>query len=291
MGERIRALDWASTPLGPAASWPQSLRSAISILLPSKAQICMFWGPDFVKLYNDAYIPVLGNKHGSVLGRPGRDVWPEIWDVLGPLLKGVIDTGEAFHASDHPFYLFRHGFAEETYFDVSYDPVRDETGRVGGVFCIVTETTGRVLSERRLRTLRDLARVKESRSAEEACRLALPVLAASAQDVPFASLYLLDGDGKVAHCCGSVGVPSLTRSPTGTGAFGSGMMLRSRAGIVGSAGCDGVSLARFGSVARCRSFAASDAKRAGTGTPYTSSTACTKRCSGTMIGSMVNDSV
>ena len=154
MGERIRALDWSSTPLGPAATWPQSLRSAISILLPSKAQICMFWGPDFVKLYNDAYIPVLGSKHGSVLGRPGREVWSEIWDVLGPLLKGVIDTGEAFRASDHPFYLVRHGFAEETYFDVSYDPVRDETGRVGGVFCIVTETTGRVLSERRLRTLR-----------------------------------------------------------------------------------------------------------------------------------------
>ena len=208
MGERIRALDWSSTPLGPAATWPQSLRSAISILLPSKAQICMFWGPDLVKLYNDAYIPVLGNKHGSVLGLPGREVWPEIWNVLGPLLKGVIDTGEAFRASDHPFYVVRRGFAEETYFDVSYDPVRDETGRVGGVFCIVTETTGRVLSERRLRTLRDMARVKESRSAEEACRLALPVLAASAQDIPFASLYLLDRDGKVAHCCGSVGVPA-----------------------------------------------------------------------------------
>jgi len=141
MGERIRAFDWASTSLGPTTSWPQSLRSAISILLPSKAQICMFWGPEMVKLYNDAYISVLGRKHGSVLGLPGRQVWPEIWDVLGPLLKGVVDTGEAFRANDHPFYLVRHGFEEETYFDVSYDPVRDETGAVGGVFCIVTETT------------------------------------------------------------------------------------------------------------------------------------------------------
>jgi signal transduction histidine kinase/DNA-binding response OmpR family regulator len=208
MGARIRAFDWASTTLGPTSAWPQSLRSAISILLPSKAQICMFWGPDFLKLYNDAYIPVLGSKHGTVLGLPGRDVWPEIWDVLGPLLQGVVDTGDAFRASDHPFYLNRHGFAEETYFDVSYDPVRDESGRVGGVFCIVSETTGRVLSERRLRTLRDMARVKESRSAEEACRMALPVLAASPQDVPFASLYLLDGDSGVARCSGSVGVPA-----------------------------------------------------------------------------------
>ncbi|HEY7541304.1 MAG TPA: ATP-binding protein [Methylomirabilota bacterium] len=208
MGARIRAFDWASTSLGRTSAWPQSLRSAISILLPSKAQICMFWGPDFLKLYNDAYIPVLGSKHGRVLGLPGRDVWPEIWDVLGPLLQGVVDTGDAFRAADHPFYVNRHGFAEETYFDVSYDPVRDESGQVGGVFCIVSETTGRVLSERRLRTLRDMARVKESRSAEEACRLALPVLAACPQDVPFASLFLLDGDGAVARCSGSVGVPA-----------------------------------------------------------------------------------
>jgi signal transduction histidine kinase/DNA-binding response OmpR family regulator len=205
MGERIRAFDWASTPLGPTASWPQSLRSAISILLPSKAQICMFWGPELIKLYNDAYIPVLGRKHGSVLGLPGRQVWPEIWDVLGPLLKGVVDTGEAFRANDHPFYLVRHGFEEETYFDVSYDPVRDETGRVGGVFCIVSETTGRVLSERRLRTLRDLARSRESRSPAEACRLALASLVASQQDIPFMSLYLLDENGRVARAQGTIG--------------------------------------------------------------------------------------
>ena len=84
MGGRIRGLDWASTPLGPTAAWPQSLRSAVSILLPSKAQICLFWGPELVKLYNDAYIPVLGQKHPGMLGRPAREVWSEIWDVLGP---------------------------------------------------------------------------------------------------------------------------------------------------------------------------------------------------------------
>jgi PAS fold len=162
MGERIRAFDWAATTLGPTSTWPQSLRSAVSILLPSKAQICLFWGPQLIKLYNDAYIPVLQRKHPGVLGRPAREVWSEIWDVLGPLLEGVIATGEAFRATDHPFYLERRGFAEETYFDVSYDPVRDETGRVGGVFCIVSETTGRVLGERRLRTLRDLGRAKEA---------------------------------------------------------------------------------------------------------------------------------
>jgi signal transduction histidine kinase len=208
MGGRIRGLDWASTPLGPTAAWPQSLRSAVSILLPSKAQICLFWGADLVKLYNDAYIPVLGQKHPGMLGRPAREVWSEIWDILGPLLRGVIATGEAFRGVDYPFYLERHGFTEETFFDVSYDPVRDESGKVGGVFCIVSETTGRVLSERRLRTLRDLGRAREGRSPAEACTLALGALASNPRDVPSVSLYLLDDGGAVAHAVGSVGIPA-----------------------------------------------------------------------------------
>src|ERR1051326_29301 len=159
MGARMRAFDWAATPLGPLEGWPQSLRSAVSILLPSKAQIILFWGADLVTLYNDAYRPVFGAKHPWALGRPARECWSEVWDVLQPLFEGVRRTGEAFWAQDHRFYLERHGYPEETYFDVSYDPVRDESGEVGGVFCIVSETTGRVLGERRLRTLRDLGRV------------------------------------------------------------------------------------------------------------------------------------
>ena len=209
MGERIRRLDWSATPLGPTAAWPQSLRSAVSILLPSKAQICLFWGPELIKLYNDAYIPVLGRKHPRMLGhaRPARS-GARSGTSSGPLLEGVVATGEAFRANDHPFYLDRRGFPEETFFDVSYDPVRDETGRVGGVFCIVSETTGRVQSERRLRTLRDLGRAKEGRSAAEACALALDALAADRQDLPFVSLYLLDDDGPVARSLGAVGIPA-----------------------------------------------------------------------------------
>src|SRR5688572_4525610 len=142
-----------------------------------------------------------------MLGHPGREVWSEIWDVLGPLLEGVVATGEAFRATDHPFHLDRRGFPEETFFDVSYDPVRDETGRVGGVFCIVSETTGRVQSERRLRTLRDLGRAKEARSAAEACGLALTALETHRHDLPFVSLSLLDETGLVARSLGAVGIP------------------------------------------------------------------------------------
>src|ERR1700730_8006273 len=180
MGSRVRGFDWASTPLGALTHWPQSLRSAVSILLPSRAQICLFWGPRLITLYNDAYRAVLAGKHPQALGLPARECWHEIWDVLGPLLAGVVTTGEAFWARDYLYYLHRSGYSEETYFDMSYDPVRDESSKVDGVFCIVSETTGRVLGERRLRTLRDLgARTAEAHTPEEVCRSAAEVLAAN----------------------------------------------------------------------------------------------------------------
>src|SRR5829696_6892870 len=111
MGERMRAMDWSMTALGHVSDWPQSLRSAVSILLPSKAQIVLFWGPELVTLYNDAYRPVFGVKHPRVLGLPAREAWSEIWDTgLRELFEGVLRTGEAFWGRDLPFVLERHGF-------------------------------------------------------------------------------------------------------------------------------------------------------------------------------------
>jgi len=194
MGAHMRAMDWTRTPLGSPSEWPQSLRSTVSMLLPSKAQICLFWGPDFTVLYNDAYRPVFGVKHPHALGRPGRDAWSEIWDSqLHGLLADVVRTGEAFWARDLLFQLERHGFPEETYFDVSYDPVRVESGAVGGVYCIVTETTERVVGERRLALLRDLAaRNATARTEREACALAIDTLATRSHDIAFALVYLDD---------------------------------------------------------------------------------------------------
>jgi signal transduction histidine kinase len=194
MGARIRAADWSSTPLGPPEGWPQSLRSTLSMLLPSKAQIILFWGDEFIVFYNDAYRPVFGAKHPDALGLPGRRAWSEIWDTqLHELLAGVVRTGEAFWAKDLLFEIERYGFAEETYFDVSYDPVRVESGAVGGVVCIVTETTERVVGERRLALLRDLAaRNATARSGRDACVLAMETLAAKPDDITFALAYLDD---------------------------------------------------------------------------------------------------
>jgi signal transduction histidine kinase/CheY-like chemotaxis protein len=199
MGELLRSMDWSGTSLGPLEQWPQSLRSAVSILLPSRAQICLFWGPDLCAIYNDAYRPTLGIKHPRALGQPAREVWREFWnDVLRPLLAGVVETGEAFWGSDYPFFLQRHGYPEETYFDVSYDPVRDESGKVGGVFCIVSETTGRVLGERRLGILRDIGRLaSEALGADDAFRRVANVLCDHPRDLPFALFYAPAGDGTI----------------------------------------------------------------------------------------------
>jgi two-component sensor histidine kinase len=153
MGSLVRALDWSKTALGPISSWPPHLKAAVSLLLPAQAQIVLFWGPQFVALYNDAYAPTIGGKHPRALGRPARENWAELWDDLEPLLRRVLETGETIFAKDRPFYIERHGYPENVYFDISYSPVFDEMGNVGGVLCIVSETTDRVAAQERQQLL------------------------------------------------------------------------------------------------------------------------------------------
>src|SRR6476469_8875157 len=100
MGALIRALDWSNTSLGPISAWSPHLKATISLMLPAQAQIVLFWGPDFVALYNDAYAPTIGGKHPKALGRPARESWSELWDDLEPLLRSVHETGETVLAKD-----------------------------------------------------------------------------------------------------------------------------------------------------------------------------------------------
>jgi PAS domain S-box-containing protein len=207
MGALIRSKEWAATPLGPIERWPQSLRSAVSILLPSKAQIVLFWGPELVTIYNDAYRPVFGAKHPIALGMPAYECWSEVWDVLEPLFSSVVATGEAFWGRDLLFGIERYGYVEETYFDVSYDPIRDESGRVGGIFCIVSETTGRLVGERRLAALRDLGRIGDgATSQDDVFRNAAAVLERYRKDVPFVILYGWDAREGAAHLAAAAGL-------------------------------------------------------------------------------------
>ena len=207
MGRRMLGLDWAATSLGEPQAWPSELIDAVAVMLASKAQIVIFWGPDHCALYNDAYLPTMGGKHPGHLGRPGREMWAETWSLLQELFDDVAARDESFYATDHLFMLERYGFLEETYFDVSYDPVRLADGRVGGVFCIVSDTTRRVLADRRVRTLSALG----SRLADAPDQGALGiqvarVLGENDADVPFAALYLDDpadaGALTLAGACG-----------------------------------------------------------------------------------------
>ncbi len=210
MGRLMRELNWSATPVGPVDTWPQSLRTAVSICLASRFPIIIFWGPDLIQFYNDAYRPVLGTiKHPSSLGQHAQDCWPEVWDVIGPMLNDVLSNGASTWSENQLLLLERNGYPEECYFTFSYSPIRNETGDVGGVFCAVTETTGEVLGERRLKLLSALtSRSAEAKNTEDACRLTAEAIGSNAADLPFALIYLLDKDGKYAHLCGTAGLPA-----------------------------------------------------------------------------------
>src|ERR1700750_232490 len=135
MGALMRERDWSASPLGYPTHWTGSLKTTVGLLLRAEAQIVLFWGPEFVALYNDAYAPTIGDKHPRALGRPARENWTELWDDLEPLLRSVHETGETVYAKDRPFYIERHGYPENVYFDISYSPVRDAAGDIAGVLC------------------------------------------------------------------------------------------------------------------------------------------------------------
>ena len=204
VGELMRERDWSSTPLGPVAEWPQSLRTTVSTCLHSRFPILVWWGREHVMLYNDAYVTLIGAKHPRALGTPGREVFPEIWNIIGPMLEGVLTRGESTWSEDQLLLLRRHGFAEECYFTFAYSPISDESGGVGGILTVVTETTARIIGERRMATLGALAeRTAPAHSAAEAARCAIDVLSENAADIPFALLYRLSEDGRSAHLAGT----------------------------------------------------------------------------------------
>jgi signal transduction histidine kinase/ActR/RegA family two-component response regulator len=185
MGALLKDHDWSLSPLGGPEHWTSSLKTTVGLLLRAEAQIVLFWGPEFVALYNDAYAPTIGDKHPRAVGRPARENWTELWDDLEPLLQGVRITGKTFSARDRPFYIERRGFGETVYFDISYSAVPEADGSVGGVLCIVSETTERVRaaaalreSEARLRELNEnleqriVERTRELEQAHNALRQA-----------------------------------------------------------------------------------------------------------------------
>ncbi len=217
MGARARRHDWHPSGLGPPDSWPQSLKTIVQLMFNSRYPMFAWWGPRLINFYNDAYIPVLGRRHPEALGQPAAEVWSDIWDTVGQQASAVMDQAQASWSEEQLLLMERHGFLEETYFTYSYSPIPGDDGGVAGVFCACTEDTQRVLDRRRLRTLRALAeKAAEGKTVEEACALALLTLEENPHDLPFALIYLLDGDGRratLAGSCGFAGDPPSTAAP------------------------------------------------------------------------------
>ena len=208
MATLMRSLDWSKTSIGAVESWPSSLRTSVSICLASRFPIIIFWGQNLIQFYNDAYRPILGTtKHPQAIGQQGCQCWPEIWNVIGPMLEGVLATGEAIWSDDQMFLLDRNGYLEECYFTFSYSPIFDEKGKVGGIFTTVTETTERVINERRLQLLQELAaQAAATKTIEEACSLPLQSLSQNLADIPWALLYRVEADEKRAYLVATTGI-------------------------------------------------------------------------------------
>ncbi|MGW5715408.1 SpoIIE family protein phosphatase [Amycolatopsis sp. NPDC003865] len=210
MAARMRDFDWASSPLGEPAGWPASLTAAVRICLTSRFPMIVWWGPELRFLYNDAYLPLLGTKHPA-LDKPGAQVWDEIWHIIGPMLDSVMATGEATWSEDLLLPMNRHGYWEETYWTYSYSPVHDDEGVVRAVFTAVTDTTERVIGERRMATLRELgAQAGIARTVGEACELVAGVLGRAGADVPYSAIHVREDDGGLALAAATPGGPGHT---------------------------------------------------------------------------------
>jgi signal transduction histidine kinase len=208
-GALMRSIDWCANPLGPVESWSPALSSTVALLLHNQSSMLLWWGPRYVQIYNDAYRPVLGDKHPRAMGQPTNECWSEIWNIIGPMIDQPYHGGPASTSDDLQLLINRKGFAEETHFRLAYSPVPDpsvERTGIGGVLATVTETTEQVYGERQLRMLRELGtHAVTANTAELACAAAAATLNLDPWDVPFALFYLLDRDGEHARLAASAG--------------------------------------------------------------------------------------
>ena len=215
MGKLIRAMDWSKNPLGPIENWPQSLLTTVSLCLASNFPICLVWGKEYTQIYNDGYIPICGALHPKSLGMDFTKCWAPAMPVIGEGFFGAL-AGNASFVENQNVLVNRYGFLEEIFVTVSFSPIRDESGEVGGVFHPLTELTSTILSERRTKVLRDLsARTGKAKAIEEVFTLAAETLSDHNEDLPFALFYTLDQDGRHLRLTASSGLTAGTSaSPT-----------------------------------------------------------------------------
>jgi PAS domain S-box-containing protein len=207
MGARIRAFDWSNTPLGPAESWPQSLKTAVGIMLTSRQPIWIGWGRELIYFYNDPYKSIIGGKHPRMLGQPTAIVWKEIWQDIGPMLETAMGRAEGTYVEEQLLIMERHGYKEETYYTFSYSPIPNDDGRPGGIICANTDDTQRVVGERQLALLKELAsRAVDARTWQEAAAQSATALCTNQSDLAFGLIYVREPESSFFSLAGSCGI-------------------------------------------------------------------------------------
>jgi len=173
MGELTRAYNWSGTIIGAPDTWSQSLLTTVSIILSSRFPMFLWWGPDLIQFYNDAYRPSLGNngKHPHALGQRGEDCWQEIWPVIKPLIDQVLNTGEPTWSEDQLIPIYRNNRLEDVYWTFGYSAVIDETGKPAGVLVICNETTDKVNSYNALKEAKQQLEISKAETERERDRL------------------------------------------------------------------------------------------------------------------------
>ncbi len=206
-GQLLRAIDWGASPLGSSDGWPRSLKTAVRIMLTSRQPMFVWWGEELINLYNDAYRSILGGKHPWALGRPASEVWREIWDQVGPRAASAMTGDEGTYDESLLLIMERNGYPEETYYTFSYSPVPEDSGGAGGIICANTEDTRRIVGERQLALMRDLAaRTADARSPEEVCERAASAMLEQPRDLPIAMVYLADAEMRRAELACASGI-------------------------------------------------------------------------------------
>jgi PAS domain-containing protein len=151
MADRIRSFNWNATPVGPIEEWPEMLVVIVNMMLATRHPMFLWWGPELIQFYNDAYRPSIGDdKHPRALGQPGPECWPEIWDAIGPQIEAVMSRGESTWHENQLLPIIRDGNLVDVYWTYSYSPVRAD-GTIRGTLVTCSETTPRVLAEQQLR--------------------------------------------------------------------------------------------------------------------------------------------
>jgi PAS domain S-box-containing protein len=220
MCELMREHDWSLSPLGAIDNWPQSLKTCVRIMLTSRQPMFVWWGEELINLYNYAYKAIVGGKHPQALGQPAADVWREIWDSVGPRAESAMLSNKGTYDESLLLIMERNGYQEETYYTFSYSPVPNDQGGVGGIICANTDDTQRIIGERQLVLLRELAAsTADARTFDVACGLSVKSLSTNPYDLPFAMIYLVDAGQQSAILAGTCGIEREHAAAKATVAF------------------------------------------------------------------------